>query len=172
MRRCLPLLLAVLLGACAENPPAEPPPPPVAAPAPEPPFQPLKYLAGRTFDPQPTQVLNVRSKCAHRDALGTRTRLNLQVKNAEVKAFNAEIAIPKRGICRFNLKDFTQTEKLPQVILSAKDGSPCTVRLWEQNTKQRRQVTVAFNTCPAACGGDTFDYLWPILVDAKSGRCF
>lgn len=171
MRQYFLIIVALLLAACAENPPVEPPPKPL----PEEPrieSQPLKYLAGRTFKPQVTQELNVRSRCAHRDAVGTRTRLDLQVKKAEVKSFNAEITIPRRGTCRFNLNNFVQKEKLPQVILSAKDDSGCLVRMWEGQSGKRQQVTVAFNNCRAACDGDTFDYLWPILVDAKTGRCF
>ena len=134
--------------------------------------QPLKYLAGRSFKPQATQNLNIRSRCTHRDALGTRTRLDLQVKNAQVGRFSAEIAIPKHGICRFDLQNFVQKATQPQALLSAKDGSACTVRLWEQESAKGRQVTIAFNSCQGACTGDTFDYLWPILVDARTGRCF
>jgi len=162
------VLFTLLLAACAEAPPQEPPP---AKAAPEIKSQKLKYLEGRTLKPQPTRPLNVRSRCAHRDAVGTRTRLDMQVKDAEVKNFSAEVTIPKRGTCRFDLKNFTQREKLPQVVLAAKDKSGCTVRMWEQDSGKQRQVTIAFNACRAACDGDTFDYLWPILVDAKTGRC-
>lgn len=36
----------------------------------------------------------------------------------------------------------------------------------------RRHLTIALNFCPSAsCAGDTFDCLWPILVDARTGRC-
>ncbi len=129
--------------------------------------QPLRHLAGRNLKPMPTRPLNVKSKCAHRDAVGTQTRLNLLVKDAQVKTFSAQIAIPKRGVCRFDLKNFQQTATLPQALLKAKDGSGCSVRLWEQG----KEVTIAFNSCPKACEGEAFNYLWPILVDAKTGRC-
>lgn len=163
-------LLALLLAACAEAPPQGTPPAKAEA-TPEIKSQKLKYLEGRTLKPQPTRPLNVRSRCTHRDAVGTRTRLDMQVKDAEVKNFSAEVTIPRRGTCRFDLKNFTQKEKLPQVVLAAKDNSGCSVRMWEQDSGKQRQVTIAFNTCRAACDGDTFDYLWPILVDAKTGRC-
>lgn len=167
------LLLAGLLAACAETPEAPPPPAePVAAARPPPrtvpESQPLKYLVGRKIKPQPTRPLNVSSSCSHRDAVGTRTRLSLQVKNAEVKAFNATVDIPKRGICRFDGKQFAQQEKLPQVLLAAKDGSGCTVRMWEQE----QRTTIAFSGCAAACESNAFDYLWPIMVETRSGRCF
>jgi hypothetical protein len=40
--------------------------------------------------------------------------------------------------------------------------------MWEQGN----QTTLAFQNCPAACEGAAFDYLWPILVQTKSGRCY
>ena len=52
------------------------------------------------------------------------------------------------------------------VVLSDRE-SACTVRMWEQE----RGVTVAFNGCQARCSGDAFSYLWPILIDRRSGRC-
>lgn len=129
----------------------------------------LKHLTGRklALKPQPTRPLNVRSRCHARDAIGTQTRMDLLVKEAEVKNFKAEVKIAGRGTCRFDIKDFDQAARLPNVLLTRKADSACTVRMWEQGP----QVTIAFNSCPAACDGDAFSYLWPILVDAKSGRC-
>jgi len=163
----------LLLGGCAEVERREPAPPPVASPKAEPKIesQPLKYLTGRKFAPMPERPLTVRSRCAYRNPDGTRTQLDLLVKNAEVKTFSAEVTIPRRGTCRFNMKTLAQQEKLPQVKLAANDG--CTVRMWEEPQKRGgSRVTIAFNACPAACEGNTFDYLWPIMVDAKTGRCF
>lgn len=173
MRRLSLLLVAGLVTACAEAPRTEPVPESVPVPdtmaAPEQPIksQPLKYLAGRNLKPMPTRALNVKSSCSHRDAVGTQTKLKLLVKDAQVKTFNAQVNIPQRGICRFDLKNFEQTATLPQALLKAKDGSDCSVRMWEQG----KEVTIAFNSCPKACEGEAFSYLWPILVDAKSGRC-
>lgn len=128
----------------------------------------LKYLANRNLKPQPTRPLNVKSKCSHRDAIGTATRLDLLVKEAQVKTFSAQVAIKGYGTCRFNLADFEQTEKLPQALLKHKRDDGCLVRMWEQGPK----VTIAFNSCPKSCEGDAFSYLWPIMVEQKSGRCF
>ena len=72
------------------------------------------------------------------------------------------------GTCSFKLGDFEQVEKLPQALLKARNGSGCSIRMWEQGPK----VTIAFNSCPKSCEGDAFSYLWPIMVEAKSGRCF
>jgi hypothetical protein len=170
-QRFLLLGLLVLAG-CAEVPPVLTPQATEAAP--ETPVtesriesQPLKYLVGRKLKPQPTRPLNVKSRCAHRDAVGTATQLDLLVKEAVVKRFSAQVSMKGYGTCRFNLKDFDQAERLPQALLKAKDGSDCSVRMWEEGSR----VTVAFNSCPQSCERDAFSYLWPILVDAKSGRC-
>ena len=165
--------MALLAAGCAESPERPPAPgskPETAAPAAEQKIesQQLKYLKNRTIKPQPTQPLNVRSRCSHKDAIGTVTRLELLVREAEVKAFDAQVTMKGYGTCRFNLKDFEQVEKLPQALLKARNGSGCSVRMWEQGPK----VTIAFNSCPKSCEGDAFSYLWPIMVEAKSGRCF
>ena len=164
--RVVPLL--VLLAACAAPEPAVPP---VAEESPQPTVpriqsQPLKHLVGRTLKPIPDKALEVRTKCSFRDVGGGRGSMDLQVSKAEVKRFVAEVNIPRRGLCRFDMKDFQQTSKLPNVVLTD-EGSGCVVRMWEQE----KGITVSFNACQAKCGGDAFSYLWPILVDRRSGRC-
>lgn len=165
--------LILLLGACA-TPEPPPPPPPAPVPAPPPPkaekprieSQPLKHLAGRNLKPMPIKPLNVKTQCTFRDEVtGTRGRLDLQVKEDEVKRFVAEVNIPKRGVCRFNMKDFDQDKGRHPVTLNG-NGS-CAVRMWEQESR----VTVAFNECAAKCEGNAYEYLWPILIDGKTGRC-
>lgn len=179
MRRGWALLAVVVAAGCAEvAKPPEPvaePAPPVEAPPPaadtgEPKFKnsTLKYLANRNLKPQPTRPLNVRSRCAHTDAVGTTTRLDLLVREAEVKTFTAQVSMKGYGTCRFNLADFEQAEKLPQALLRHKSDKDCSVRMWEQGPR----VTIAFNSCPKSCERDAFSYLWPIMVEAKSGRCF
>lgn len=177
MRYVLALLIAALAAGCAETPkaPEAPVPEPVVeAPLPVPEETPkfknstLKYLANRNLKPQPTRPLNVRSRCAHRDAIGTQTRLELLVKEATVKTFSAQVSMKGHGACRFNLNEFEQVEKMPQALLRHKKQPDCLVRMWEQGPK----VTIAFNSCPKSCDGKAFDYLWPIMVEAKSGQCF
>ncbi len=128
--------------------------------------QPLKHLVGRKLKPIPDKELDVRTRCAFKDVQGGRGSMDLQVTKAEVKRFVAEVTIPKQGVCRFEMKQFEQTSRMPNVVLNDKD-SACTVRMWEQE----KGVTVAFNSCQARCSGDAFSYLWPILVDTRSGRC-
>lgn len=128
----------------------------------------IKLLASRNMKPQPTRPLNVSSHCSHKDEIGTQTRLDLLVKEAEVRAFEAQVDMKGRGICRFALNEFEQVETMPQALLRHKKYSGCLVRMWEEGAK----VTIAFNSCPKSCQGDAFSYLWPILVEADSGRCF
>lgn len=177
MWRWLGLLASALLAACAEVPPQRVPEPvvEVAPEAPPPPPAddgwykgPLKHLAGRDLKPMPVRPLNVRSRCSHKDAVGTVTRLDLLVREAEVKRLDARVSIKGKGACSFNLKNFEQVEKMPQPLLRARDGSACTLRLWEQE----KRVTLAFNSCAQACERDAFSYLWPIMVESKSGQCF
>ena len=129
--------------------------------------QPLKYLKNRSIKPQPTRPLNVRAKCSTRDAIGTTRRLDLLVKEASVQTFDAQVTMKEYGACRFNLRDFEQIEKMPQALLRHRQESGCTVRMWEQGNK----VTIAFDNCPKSCEGDAFSYLWPLIVEGKSGRC-
>ena len=178
MRLALALLVAVLAAGCAETPKAPEAPAVVEAPPAETPEvkeetpkfknSTLKYLAGRNLKPQPTRPLNVRSRCSHRDAIGTQTRLDLLVKEADVQKFVAQVSMKGHGTCRFDLKEFDQVEKLPQALLRHKKETGCLVRMWEQGPK----VTIAFNSCPKSCDGKAFDYLWPIMVEAKNGQCF
>ena len=171
MSRWWIILLVIFAAGCAE---VEKQPEPVVEPEikakSELPFKSdkLKYLANRRIAIQPTRPLNVRSRCSHRDAVGTTTKLDLQVKDAVVKSFDAQVAMKGYGACSFKLKDFEQTEKLPQALLKHKTEDGCSVRMWEQGAK----VTVAFNACPKSCERDAFSYLWPIMIEAKSGRCF
>jgi hypothetical protein len=172
------LLLAVLLAAGCAEVEKQPETKPVEEASAEKPAQEvsepkfknstLKYLAGRNLKPQPTRPLNVKSRCSHRDAIGTTTKLDLLVKEAVVKTFDAQVTMKGYGTCRFNLSEFEQAEKLPQALLKHKRDAGCLVRMWEQGPK----VTVAFNSCAKSCEGQAFDYLWPIVVEAKSGRCY
>lgn len=177
MRRALALLLAALLAAgCAEGLRTAPAPAQSqpeertgeVGEAPKLKESTLKLLAKRGFQPQVTRPINVASQCATKDEIGTQTRLDLQVQEALVKAFEAEVAIKGRGTCRFRLDDFEQVQKMPQVLLKHKQERNCSVRMWEEGAR----VTLAFNSCAKSCDGKAFDYLWPIVVETKSGRCF
>ena len=179
MRALVPFALAVLLTSCATPEPVLPPQEKVVEP--EKPVvisekkprqdnkiesQPLKHLVGRKLKPIPDKELDVRTRCSFKDVQGGRGSMDLQVTKAEVKRFVAEVTIPKQGLCRFDMKHFEQTARMPNVVLTDR-ASACTVRMWEQE----KGVTVAFNSCQAKCSGDAFSYLWPILVDTRNGSC-
>lgn len=177
--RAATVFVVTLLVGCAAEPPVE-----VAEPWPDlhgyprgtpegeinkPPAivsQPLKHLANRKLEPIIDRPLNVKTNCSFRDDTGYRGKLDIQVKDADVRRFRAEVNIPKRGMCRFDLKEFKQADKAP-VALAKTNGDECKVRVWEQQDR----VTVAFRDCKAQCSGESFDYLWPILVDARTGKC-
>lgn len=162
-------LAVALLAGCAST---EPPPTSAGFPERSPDAKPalrndtLKHLANRNLTPIVTRPLNAKAGCSFRDPDGYRGNLQLEVKQASVKRFEASVSVPKQGDCTFRLKDFEQTQSAPIVMLAARQGS-CKVSLWEQG----EQVTVAFRDCRAECGGSAVDYLWPILVDNRKGSC-
>ncbi|MEW5780841.1 MAG: hypothetical protein ACOY6N_14310 [Pseudomonadota bacterium] len=168
--------LTVWLAGCATAPPPAPTAPtPAPAPtapqaAPQAPVlkkETLAYLAKRGLKPISGRALNTQVNCGFVDKeTGYAGQLALAVTDAHVERLEARVDIPKRGSCRFNLADFRQIERLPIVVLASQKSS-CKVSLWEQGD----QVTVAFRDCRAECGGDAVDYLWPILVDNRKGRC-
>lgn len=157
-------LATLLLGACAapeKTPPvAEAPPPAPVAKAPPPVAKPARP------GPIPVRPLNVKTECSFRDETGYNGALKLEVAEAKVHSFEAKVNIPKRGACRFDLKDFKQTRELPAIELSQTKGR-CIVRVWEQGER----VTVAFQQCEKMCSGNSYSYLWPILNDRQKGSC-
>lgn len=115
----------------------------------------------------PVRPLNVRADCSFRDPTGYHGAMKLDVKEARVSRFEANVDVPKHGVCRFNLADFRQTATMPNPVLKD-SGSGCEVRMWEQGSR----VTVAFSRCQAKCAAHgAWERLWPILVDSPSGRC-
>ena len=166
------LVVALLAGCATKEPPvaAKPAPAPAATPeAAKPaaaPTETYSRLAGRKIKPIAVKPITVKADCSYRDPTGYGGKLKLAVDKSRVNALQAEIQVPKRGKCTFALKDFHQTAREPSVTLVANRGA-CTVRVWEQEGK----VTVAFNSCKDRCQGDSFDYVWPIIVNAKTGKC-
>jgi hypothetical protein len=165
MRMKLTALIPVLLlGACAA-------PEHVPTAVPETP-SPAQVAAARPQakvqkpGPIPVRPLNVKTECSFRDETGYNGALKLDVAEARVNAFEAKVNIPKRGSCRFNLKDFRQTKELPAIELSQNKGA-CIVRMWEQGSR----VTVAFQQCERMCSGNAYISLWPILNDRRDGSC-
>ncbi len=178
MRRWLaPLAVALLLVGCVTPPPEseQAPEPAVGKPPSSRPARPpglsaeaQRALARRGIKQHDTSPVSVTSRCSHVDEIGTATRLNLQVDDGDVRDFQASVAIKGRGTCRFALPDFRQESATPQVLLRHARNSACTVRMWRE---QGEKITIAFTGCHKSCEGKAFDYLWPILVESKTGQC-
>ena len=178
MRRWLaPLGVLLILAGCASEPeaparreeaaPQQPAArPPVSRSTLSPAAQ--RALAKHGMQPHDTSPVSVKSQCSRVDEIGTATKLKLDVGEGEVSDFNANILIKGRGRCRFDLADFQQESRQPQVILRHARDQKCTVRMWREQTEQ---VTIAFTGCQKSCEGRAFDYLWPILVESKTGQC-
>lgn len=120
--------------------------------------------AGGKLRAMPWRPLDVKTECRFRDEAGYTTRITLDVVQSKVRAFSADVDIPRRGSCRFH-GPFRQTREKPSIQLRAPDG--CTVSIWEQG----RAVTVGFANCAARCTPGAFDYLWPIIIDRTNGQC-
>lgn len=115
--------------------------------------------------PMKVRPLDVATTCSFKDETGYKGNARVSVRQARVEDFSAHVDIPRRGSCNFEMAEFRQVKTAPHVELAAASG--CKVRMWEQG----RQITVAFADCRANCSGTAVDYLWPILIDAPSGRC-
>ena len=115
--------------------------------------------------PMKVRPLDVATDCSFKDETGYRGSARVSVRQARVEDFSAHVDIPRRGSCNFEMAEFRQVKTQPHVELAAASG--CKVQMWEQG----RQITVAFADCRANCSGNAVDYLWPILIDAPSGRC-
>ena len=166
------LLLALTVAACAT-----PEPPPLSIPSPEPVAPRAEAKPARTTPalpapkakrpgPIPTRALNVAAECRFRDETGYNGNMKLTIEQAKVQTFEAAVNIPRRGVCRFDLKNFRQTQALPTVELSHRRDA-CVVRVWEQGER----VTVAFHECRKMCSGSAWEHLWPILNDTRDGSC-
>jgi hypothetical protein len=115
----------------------------------------------------PVRPLNVKADCAFHDPSGYRGAMKLHVAQAKVQRFMASVDIPPHGSCHFDLKDFRQTDQMPNPVLKA-ERSGCEVHLWEQGSR----VTVAFARCRDMCTSlAAFERLWPILANAGTGSC-
>jgi|WetSurMetagenome_2_1015567.scaffolds.fasta_scaffold583729_1 hypothetical protein len=129
------------------------------------PSKPSSRRSDARLKAMPDRPLNVAAECNFRDPSGYEGRLRLDVQEAKVQRFEAEVAVPKYGNCRFDLKNFEQTGVQP-VTLKNRQGD-CAIHIWEQGN----QVTVGFGECHSHCSGGARDYLWPILVNAGNGSC-
>ncbi|HEX9179896.1 MAG TPA: hypothetical protein VF859_05845 [Burkholderiales bacterium] len=168
------LVVGLLFAGCAsveKGKPAAPKPneQPEAAVATEQPTHKPRERSARKSGPRAiaTRPINVKADCSFKDPTGYRGTMKLQVAEAQVRQFEATVTVPEHGSCRFVLREFQQTEQMPNPVLKHRSNG-CEVRLWEQG----RRVTVAFVRCRDNCSSrGAFERLWPILADAANGSC-
>ena len=182
--RLVAAALTAVLAACSS--PLPPPSPPVE-PTPMPPTLPerpvlrdlpLAPLAKTPPAPpaprlgRPTRVMQARPitlamRCAAMDERKHTVQADVEVAEGTVRYLRARLAQP-RGSCEFALPDFAQTKALPSIELRARDGSGCTLRMWEQGP----QVVLAYHACESYCQpGQAFGDMLPVLFDRRVGRC-
>lgn len=170
--RLAPFLLTLLTAACVGPEPAPSPARPLPPPIPQAdvkqaPVAPVAVLPRKKKPgPIPTRPLNVKADCVFRDETGYGGTMKLAIEQARVQSFQASVSIPRRGNCKFDLKNFRQTREMPNVTLSHLSDR-CIVHVWEQGDR----ITVAFQQCQKMCSGDAWEGLWPILTDTRDGSC-
>ena len=121
---------------------------------------------GGRLKPMPLRTFSLSTQCRFKDEAGNFGSATVDVVNSKVNAFKAELTMPKRGTCRFDLAQFRQTQALPSIELTG--ARDCRVHMWDQGD----QVTVAFANCHHLCTPSSAqDYVWPLLIDKATGQC-
>ena len=121
---------------------------------------------GGRLKPMPLRTFTVSTQCRFKDEAGNFGSATVDVVESKVRAFKAELTMPRRGTCRFDLAQFRQTQALPSVELTG--ARDCRVHMWDQGD----QVTVAFANCHHLCTPSSAqDYVWPLLIDKATGQC-
>jgi hypothetical protein len=139
------------------------PPAPLAKTPPAPPAP----RAGRPRRAMQAQPIELSMRCAAMDERRHTVQADVEVHAGAVQYLRARLAEPA-GSCEFALPDFEQVKTLPSIELRARDGSGCTLRMWEQGP----QVVLAYAQCDRYCEPqDTFPNMLPILFDRRVGRC-
>jgi hypothetical protein len=134
-------------------------------PAPQPPAPPESV---QTPGAGPAKGMTFKGNCVGKEATGYAENAQILVALGEVRTLEARVDIPKRGSCRFHLKDFRQTQESPIVELLSQSNSGCSVRIWQQQDR----VTMVATDCPEKCTGGSFEYLWPIEFRTPEGSCY
>lgn len=187
LRRAQTLLLAIglasLLQACgmlggsrSGAPAPSSPSPGTSAPgssAPEISRPPPQSGPGRTEQGKspPSRIadkgIDINGSCSQTEEDGYREQATLTVRNNQVQAMSWQLWVGKKGSCRFELSDFTQTQARPSIELSSRNGSACKLVVYQDP----RRITLGFAECQKHCTGNIYDEAYPVMFDPRSGGC-
>ncbi len=132
-----------------EEPALPPPAPPPVSEIPPP------AAAGLSFS----------GNCVGREETGYAETVRIEVAGGLVGSLEARIDIPNRGSCSYRLAEFAQTKRTPYVELSARSGSACAIRMWQQGDR----ITLAPTDCAEKCTRGAFEYSWPVQFNTAGG---
>lgn len=135
--------------------PTRPTPPAPAAPRPV------------SLRPMPVRAFDLEMRCAAMDERRHTVQADVAIRDSEVRYLRARLTQPGGGACEFALDDFSQTKRLPNIELRARDSS-CKLLLWEQGP----QVILAYADCDRHCTSPAaFATVLPTLFDRRVGHC-
>jgi hypothetical protein len=117
--------------------------------------------------PIPDRPIHLDAACAQVEPDGFREEARLRVAHNRVEALSWQLWVGERGSCRFELAEFSQMRLRPSVELRARDGSGCTLMIWQDPNK----VTLAHAGCERRCTPGIYEDAWPVMFDPVSGRC-
>lgn len=127
----------------------------------------LRASQARRPAPIAARAINLQGQCAQTEEDGFREQATLQVRDNVVQALAWQLWVGKRGSCRFEQAEFSQTRNAPHIELLARDGSGCKLMIWQDP----RRVTLAHAGCERRCTPGIYDQAWPVMFDPDTGRC-
>jgi hypothetical protein len=117
--------------------------------------------------PIPDRPIDLQGACAQTEEDGFREQAVLQVRDNVVEKLDWQLWVGRQGECRFTQSDFRQTRSRPHIELKARDGSACTLMVWQDP----KRVTLAHVGCENRCTAGIYDRAWPVMFDLATGRC-
>ena len=111
--------------------------------------------------------IDIVGDCRRTEEDGFREDAQLRVSDNSVQQLSWKLWVGKRGSCSFNLADFRQTRKKPQIELRANDGSGCKLMVWQDP----RRVTLAHANCAQRCTPGIYEQAWPVMFEPGTGAC-
>ncbi len=113
------------------------------------------------------RAINLNGHCAQTEEDGYRENATLRVQANAVQAMSWQVQVGRRGSCRFELGDFTQTKLRPHAELIARDGSGCKLMVWQEP----RKISLAHAGCERRCTAGIYEQTYPVMFDPVSGGC-